>query len=32
MEKNNKLEQELITNDRDNMMKKQHSIMQAQRR
>ena len=32
MDKSNKLEQERIANDRDNVMRKQHAIMQAQRR
>ena len=32
MEKSTKVEQERIMNDRDNIMRKQHAIMQAQRR
>ena len=32
MEKANKLEQEVIEHHKDEMMRKQHAIMQAQRR
>ena len=32
LEKDSKIEQERIQNERDNVMRKQHAIMQAQRR